>query len=382
MRFHRLALAAIAALLPAMAFAHGGGGGAVYVPVYIGGGGVMQVPGAKTGDYSQIHTIAIVSALGQKLMIGNPGLIMKHEAVDVSDWNLDDDVAATLRRYLAPRFKFAEVSYDRAKLATIDNDSNSNSTQALHDYLAALPAQGVDAFVVVRPDAEHATPLESGLWLSLFGNSAPVVVADYELDVIDARSLQVIGHAFSRIQTRQGGPIAFVRFETARDLAIDPDQPPTAPQRANLKIWFDDVVKRSLVDTLRALNLGIALPGAGTRALVRIPDDKWPFAKIKNVAIVSALGDDVALDHRGAWFVHDTDTIPSTGIDLDARIEALVAQSLDKRFTVKPAAGADRAKIAKFDLPYTQAALATPIDGLTRTAISTHTSSCSSTRAP
>jgi hypothetical protein len=357
---HCLAALALMGVSPAMAH----GGGAVIVPIIIpGGGGAPVVPHALRGDYSGIHTVAVVSALGQELTLGSSGLLAQHKTLDVSDWNLDDKITATLSRYLATRFKLATVPYDRAALAHVENGRFDNSAPALHDYLAALPNAGIDAFIVLRPDAEDGTPQTPGLSLSDPGIGLPVLSANYEIDVVDAHSLKVIGHAFSRILQREGATVSFVQIIGPKSLMVAPDQTPTPAQREAMGAGFTSIVKTSLIETLNALDLGIALPKAGARTIVPIPPDKSPFKSIKSVGVISAIGSDLMLDHRGAWFVHDNSTISIADWQLDGQIEAMIAASLDKKFTVKPVS-ADRAKLAKLDLRFTDAALNTPVDGL------------------
>jgi hypothetical protein len=364
----------LAAMLTAAspALAHGGGGGGgghgggytVYIPV-MGSTAAPNVPKAKTGDYSQIHKIAIVSAIGQTMTVGSTGLFAKHSNFDITDWKLDDLVETTVRKYIADRFGIIDVPYDRAALASIPDGYGPRDR--MHAYLAALPAMGVDAFVVVHPDTASYSPDTPGLSIGdIEGISGPIFTADYDIDIVDAHSLQVIGHTFSRVQLRAGALPSFVQMLGPVDLKVLHGQTPTDAQRTRLKAHFSTIVQESLIETLRSLDLGIALPAAGARVIVPIPANLKPFANIKTVAIVSAVGQELTLGHRGAWFVHDMNFVPIADWKMDDKIEALIAASLDKRFTVK-SVPADRAKIFAMDVPFTAGGLATPIDGLTPT---------------
>src|ERR1700743_1865607 len=95
-------LAAALLCLPVVAQAHGGGGGGggghvVYIPVFTGGNGPAPVPEATTGDYANIHTVAIISSVGQNMVVGDPGLFRSRVMIGISDLKLDDFVVATLK---------------------------------------------------------------------------------------------------------------------------------------------------------------------------------------------------------------------------------------------------------------------------------------------
>jgi hypothetical protein len=367
------AAALLAGFLPAAALAHGGGGGGghggghtTYTTVYIPGG-IPEVPAAKTGDTSAIHSVAIVTAIGQNMMLGRPGWLAQHKTIDISDWKLDDEVDATLRRYLAGRFTFVNVPYDAAALAAIPNGKNDTTVKNMQAYLGALHAQGVDAFVVVRPDAE-GDAFSPGL--SLDNNDSatarPTVEANYEIDIVDAKSLAIVSHTLSRVTLRQGDGEHFAALLGSMDINISPDQTPSDAQRAEMKKAFSHLVSISLVETLRSLNLGVALPQPGARVMVPIPKDIAPFQKVTNVAVVSAVGDSLDLNHRAPFFVHSATTAPIADWNLDAAIESDVRAALDKRFVVKPVP-VDRAKIAALNITIDQKGIATTVDGLTAT---------------
>lgn len=60
--------AALAVLLLCVpAWSHGGG--VVVVPVFVPGEAGPSLPPAKTGDYSRIHTVAILSAIGETFTV-------------------------------------------------------------------------------------------------------------------------------------------------------------------------------------------------------------------------------------------------------------------------------------------------------------------------
>src|ERR1700679_20462 len=111
-KFWGAALLASLALLPAdgPAYAHGGGGGGggghgssghyVYVPVY-GGIAVPMVPQAQVGNYSNIHTVAVLSGLGQTMTLGKAALLTPHSTFSIADWNFDRAIEDSVSRDMA-----------------------------------------------------------------------------------------------------------------------------------------------------------------------------------------------------------------------------------------------------------------------------------------
>ena len=357
-----IAAAAAALLLAAAASpADAHGGAYIYVPIYTYVAPPV-LPDAKTGGYSQIHTVAIIVAVAQSMTLGRAGWLTDHKSIDISDLKLDDFVDGAMRTYIGNHFKIVDVPYDRAGLFAIPNGTEEVSTGDLKKYLLALNAPGVDAFIVVRPDGEGGANTPG---LSLSGGrmySSPLLYANFEIDVVKAGTGEIIAHALSRIQPRQGAKPDFADIFGPVQLNIAPNDTPTPEQRAGLKIVYQRLLTDAIIETLRPLNLGIALPQPGARVLAPIPDNLRP--KIKNVAVVSAIGDAVTLDHRGAFFVHDVSTAPITDWNIDNEVEADVTAALDKHFTVKQIP-ADRAKIEKQSFAVDDAIGKTPIDGLT-----------------
>lgn len=366
-----LCAALIAALAPSIAAAHGGGGGGghyVYIPIY-GGNGPSIVPPAKRGDYSNIKTVAVISAIATKVTLGNMAVLAEHKDIDVTDWNLDQTVETTVKQYLTPRFTVKSVAYDRAALAAIPNGHfDTGSARPVNDFLKALPVQGIDAFVVVRPDSEGSAPPAAGFSLDATNGfyPRPVEVANYEIDIVDAHTGAIIGHALSRIADRQQTPASFAAIYTPPDLTLSAKDTPSEYQHAEMKNDFARLIALSLRETLRSLNLGIALREVGSRTLIPIPPDKDPHKNINTVAVISAVGDQLELNHRAPFFVHKLTKTPVSDWNLDSEIEAKMAAALGKRWAVK-AVAVDRAKLANVVIDYNACTLQTPIEGLTQT---------------
>jgi hypothetical protein len=353
-KFWGAALLASLAVLPAYGHGgggggggggHGGGGHSYYIPVYVGGVGPMFPP-TQVGNTSNIHSVAVISAIGQTLTLGNAALLATHSTLSIADWNFDRGVEDIVSRDLATRFTVKPVAHDSAALAAIPNGFyDMSSAKALQAYLAALPDHSVDAFVVVRPDAEKGTPNTPGLSLEA-SSVRPIEEANFEIDVVDSQSGRVISHAYSRAVDRQGMPEQFAAFYGSPDVRVQPNDVPSNAQRIQLKKDFERNVSLALRETLRSLQLGIVLPEIGTRTIEPLAANENPATKLPKIMVVSALGDSIEVDYPGNWFNKRKDqSYPIADWNLDAEFEKRVLAGLDKHFT-PVTVPVDRAKLA------------------------------------
>ncbi|HEX4860457.1 MAG TPA: hypothetical protein VFV07_04415, partial [Rhizomicrobium sp.] len=347
---------------------HGGShGGSHYTYVYVPGGqGAPIVPFVQPGDYSHIHRVAIISAIGQSMTLGSIALLSSHSTLDIAAWNMDQTVETIIANHLKDRFEVKNVTHDRAAVAQIPNSHfDTSSAKTLAAYLAGLDAKDVDAFIVVRPDAEAGSLPTPGLSLDTpDGAARPYEEANFEIDVIEAGSGRMIARAFSRAQTRRGVTPQFAVIYGPEDLRLNWKDTPSPAQFTEMKTGFERLVSMSLRETLRAMNFGIALPAVGERNLVPIPPEKDPFRKLNKVMVVSAVGDRLGLDHRGTWFEHKQTVQPVADWNMDAEFEKRVASGLDKHF-VQTSVPVDRAKLAAFAVKFDKASMAMPVDGIT-----------------
>ena len=231
-----------------------GGGTYVYVPMFVPA--APNLPGAQTANLAAIKTVAVISAIGQTVKVEHIGFWgTTTNVVDVTDWKLDDLTTALVKRLLGARFAFKDVAHDRAALAAIPNGPMDNSTTALAAYLASLPRDGLDAFLVIRPDVEYGAPCEIGLALMSGSGIPPTECADYEIDVVDAHSLTILAKAYSRMQPAGGGDPTFSDYTVGEDLTPADDAILTDAQRAKLRFDFTRIMVELVLETLRALAL-------------------------------------------------------------------------------------------------------------------------------
>ena len=290
-------------------------------------------------DYSAIHTVSVISSIGDKvnLSFGNMWGTATKE-MPIQSWNIDALVETRLRQYLSGRFTFKDILYDRSALAKIPNTPFSFSNTEYSEFLKSIPANGVDAYIIVRPDLEYHQPGVAGLGLWNADNFAkpmtPYVWTNYEIDIVDARTLQTIAHAISSFRRNDKSPFSWAGVPSPA-LRVGGDFKLTDAQINLLHATVVPMVNLSLIEVLRDLNTGVALPPPGARTIVPVSPERDPYKAYKKVAIVSALGDVIDLEHEGGTiFSHDNYLTPDPNWHLDDLVEARARAALEKHFLI------------------------------------------------
>ena len=272
-----------------------------------------DIPAAQTGDYSAIHSIAIVSTLGTDLRVA--GANGDLHASFATRWNPDRLVVAALRKYLSGRFEIVEA------------------------------AANADARLLVRP-VDDPTPGPAGVGIHLGRGAA--LCANYEIELIDARRHTVLGKAFSRMQDHWGTPATFACYQEDTSLLAEFKTAPKAATLDALEPQLEILIPRSLVETLRSLKLGISLPPPGDHSIAP-PESPADTDGIATVAVVSAIGDSFTFVSPRE-LLHAKEVVQtSVDLGLDAEVERIATPALARKFTVK-AAAVDRAALARIVL--------------------------------
>ena len=301
-----------------------------------------RIPSADTGDYRDIHRIAVISALESNFrMRSRQGDDKILADVDVAAWKIDELVAATLRKYLAGRFELVDADLDRAGLLAVPEFMRESRTLEL---LKKQPIADVDAYVIVRPVGDPA-PEPGGIGLHA-GKNGVALCANYEIDVIDAHRWSFLGKAVSRMQTHAGTPAMFACYAESPSVLMDMIRGPSDDTLDDLGRQLRALVPRSLVETLRALELGIALPPPGDHSIAP-PDNAVDTEGIASVAVISAIGGSFAFASPHDM-LHEEELVETPIADwgLDAEVERIAGTALSRKFTVK-AAELDRAALAR-----------------------------------
>jgi hypothetical protein len=294
-------------------------------------------PRSLKGDYQNIHTVAVISALGDHISLHlNDFWHAKNKTIDLQSWKIDDDIEAQLKNRLSPRFAVKDVRIDRSALAKVPNGQLDNYLSGFSGFLQTLPQDGIDAYLVVRPDLEYRMPGIEGLGLEI-GRDGSVLWANYEIDLVDARSRKIIAKAYSRLHAQNGDGISYAAVTMAAVLA-DSDLNVSDNNAVMLRRSLSSLIRASLVETIRDIDLGIDLPLPGARELVPIPDDENPYRNYKTVAIASGVGDILDLEHVGdAPPTQGGHTIPISDWLLDNRMEENARAVLAGKYVVRTA---------------------------------------------
>jgi hypothetical protein len=297
----------------------------IYIPV------PAEVPDARVEDYSALHTVAVVSSIGQTLSVVTNNFFGNntHE-IDVTAWGINEDVISTVKELLSDRFQFVDVAYDPHELAAL-RMGGMMETRLLRTYLESLPAEGVDGFIVVRGYVDYdISGTRIGLSLTQT-NGSPIERANYEISVVDMVNEEEVGSAHSRLLDRPGQEPSFVSIYGSRFVAPGDDGALSAEQMAVLKEDFSILVARSLLETLRVLEFGVELPPIGARSLLPLAQEDNPYSGIQTVSVVSALGDEIGIRAIGASV--DEDSLPTPDSTIDDMLEARLTSELGDRFS-------------------------------------------------
>lgn len=302
----------------------------------------MGIDDVRTGSYANIHKVAILSAVGSIFGLSNTVGWGKHSTLDISDWHVDDLAVATVKNYLGGRFEFVDMNFDRDAVTALPTRmSRETKTKA---FLKQLPNPGVDAFLLIHPSQDSDMTGPEGLALGNDGDTR--LWANFEVDLVDARTFEIIGQVQAHLRTPEGKHVYAV-FAEAPGFWFDPDTPLTPAKKNWLHKQTQELVPRALVECLRDLNFGVALPPSGDHSIAP-PALGGGMDEMKSVAVVSALGDRISLVTINLLSANETKDVSVPEWTLDSEIERIAGDILSKKFTVKPAL-ADRSPLASLE---------------------------------
>lgn len=208
---------------------------------------------ADRDEYAAIHSVAVVSAIGDSLFFENDGpLSGDHiEPLDISAWGIDSWVKQKVTEALAPRFSVQplEVDATAVKGCTLPGQCASD-----------LPhTDSVDAYVLVfktwAPNPITGMGDVAGLGLlyhpGIFGiGTFYAIHSVYGVAIIDARTGKVVDHGTARTD----------EHNTPAEIApadLWPEHPPemTAEQQNKAKEIIMRQIDKTLLHALRNANL-------------------------------------------------------------------------------------------------------------------------------
>jgi hypothetical protein len=163
-------------------------------------------PAEAADTYANIHTVAVVSAMGDGAGMHLRGhtIFGNQNSTLHTDWQLDAHIAARLRALLGTRFKVSDVALDTSALTAREPSGFNGAWSGLQAWVKAQPASNaVDAYVVVVPDSMPVEyPENRGVQvvhdlLSLHEDVTAVMVF-YRIGVYDAKTGERIGQGEAR----------------------------------------------------------------------------------------------------------------------------------------------------------------------------------------
>jgi hypothetical protein len=290
-------------------------------------------------DCARTRKVALLSAVGNTAAFEGWG---KNGTLDLTAWNVDGKITALIQKYLTGRFEFVDAAFDaKALAAAIGRDSR------LKAYLKTVPNPGVDAYIVVRPISNAPGP--GGIYLNHLGDNNVQVSANYEIEIYDAISLKRLAGADARDMLHGNhGFFPYADLDGISKPAVIAGTDPEALER--IRRTVDWLLPHSVVETLRALELGASLPPAGDHSIAE-PPLAAEMATFKTVGVVSVLGEDLRVVVGGHMFIARKNVAaPGAFPGLDADIEKRAGDVLTRNHTVKPVT-LDRAALANVSLP-------------------------------
>jgi hypothetical protein len=152
---------------------------------------------AASGDeYANIHTVAVISALGDSLTLEGVGLLgQTNQSVSIAGWGIDSWITAEISKRLSRRFTVLSFPVNTTSIAKCDG---------LEQCAGMLPhTDAVDAYVVVLKQWAVGSSRDFhgiGIWHPpAIGRSTSMVHVVYGIAVVAARTGEIIDHGKARL---------------------------------------------------------------------------------------------------------------------------------------------------------------------------------------
>lgn len=208
---------------------------------------------AGLDEYADIHTVTIISKIGDVLAIKKVGSIAfgnKEDQLPIADWNIDKSVEDQIAQLISSRF-MVRLADDQLKAA-----------EDIKDYVQHVPAeQRTDAYIVVgkasRQDMESNQRI-TGLTVYrhdlIFGGHHDYIYAPYVVSVMDSKTGKTIDFGSSSLNDSRlaaDPPIA------GNDEANWADGPGlfTDTQKQSVKSEMAKLISATLVHAVRRAGL-------------------------------------------------------------------------------------------------------------------------------
>ena len=209
-----------------------------------------QATRAAENRFAQVHRIAIIAALGDRVEIWAHGWTNKDNHLGyrpIVGWGLDDLAKQTATDLVGNRFRVVPIICDSSSFIVPDMDPPSEDLPRLKTLILALPPFDVDAYLVIRKRTWRPSPLYDldGLTAMsdvLFRSRNAFVTM--QVDFVDARTGETLSARFLPATTGIN----------REDWAVTPEQM-TDVQAQNLRRRMADLITRSLTRALNSMGL-------------------------------------------------------------------------------------------------------------------------------
>ena len=171
--------------------------------------------------YADIHTVGVISVIGQQATLKNVGVMVfgnTEDIFNIDDWGIDDLVIKKISASLASRFAVKAVSYDKSTFAHPKHDFRALQDNSMEKLVKELPnTEGVDAWIVVSPASVQDPIIGTNQYLSGLGfishrsilHAIVGAYAFYEIDVIDAHTGKTMIRTWQRGRFRALSGLAY-----------------------------------------------------------------------------------------------------------------------------------------------------------------------------
>lgn len=168
-------------------------------------------------EYANIHSVAIVSALGNVVDMQTQGTRFDYDDYKLhTDWDLDAFIRDYITKALQVRFTIKDSNIDPQTFSNIESRLLHTVRSQIGDRLRAMQNRpDVDAIIVVFPaNLESTGYVSPGLAAShsssfLNRNGAVTVAATYRIGVYDAKTGELIDYGDAQylgLWNKYGGP--------------------------------------------------------------------------------------------------------------------------------------------------------------------------------
>lgn len=211
---------------------------------------------AGRDEYANIHSVAILSQLGDRLSLQGVGTTIFSNSfvqLPIADWNIDKMVQAQAADLLSPRFAVKPI--DASRLAPGQSPS---------DFVKTLPPpDDIDAYVLIEKDIHtgilgHTAATYEGLGLfrlgMIFGYDYQVFAA-YIVTVVDAKTGKQIDYGHSALN--DGGLMGDVPPWEKSDAAdwADTADALNDGQKQAIRTQLEQLLKDTLPHAFKRANL-------------------------------------------------------------------------------------------------------------------------------